>query len=85
MKSIGFVAVFFAASCFGLSVSHAGWIDEGMPLSSRWGSIGNERAITDGASGAIIVFQACLQGCGRIYAQRVDASGAFSRKIILLR
>jgi hypothetical protein len=71
-----FAAVFLAASCVGLSASHAGWIDGGMPLSSRPIFTGNERVITDGASGAIIVFQACLHGNGRIYAERVDASGA---------
>jgi len=62
MKLIGFVAVFFTASCVGLSASHAGWIDKGMPLSSRWGSTVNERVITDGASGAIIAWSDSLAG-----------------------
>jgi hypothetical protein len=69
------LCVLIVLSLLGLNGSHAGWIEDGMPLMRQWGSVGTGAMTTDGSSGAIVVYQACHEGIGRILAQCIDSLG----------
>jgi len=66
----------FVISCFGFAGSHAGWIENGTPLTRQWDATGAGVIAPDGSSGAIIAYQVCHGGVGQIIAQRVDSLGA---------
>jgi hypothetical protein len=63
------------ASCLEPASSHADWIDNGVPLARQSFGEGGQAIASDGSSGAIIAFRACLQGFTHIVAQRVDSHG----------
>lgn len=54
----------------------AQWPTNGVAVCTATGSQFNPRLISDGASGAILVWNDARNGDGDIYAQRIDASGA---------
>ena len=66
----------FLISCFGFAGSHAGWIENGTPLTRQWGARGGGMIARDGYSGAYIAYQVCQNGVQHIVAQRVDSLGA---------
>jgi predicted lipoprotein with Yx(FWY)xxD motif len=63
-------------SCFGSTSSHAGWIENGAPLTRQWGAVRPGVMVSDGSSGAIMAYPSCQEGVGRILAQRVNSLGA---------
>lgn len=54
-------------------VAWAGWVSDGNPLSLATGNQVSAQVVSDGAQGAIVVWEDLTSG--DIYAQRVDASG----------
>ncbi|MGD1047641.1 MAG: T9SS type A sorting domain-containing protein [Candidatus Krumholzibacteriaceae bacterium] len=68
--------VFLLLSCLCASVSHAGWIQNGVPLAPQWNSMGIAQAAPDGFSGLIVAYDACYLGTTHVIAHRTDASGA---------
>ena len=62
-------------SCVASSVSRAGWIENGVPLTLQWSAQEGAVIASDGASGAIIAFPAC-HGGSCIVAQRVNSDGS---------
>jgi predicted lipoprotein with Yx(FWY)xxD motif len=66
----------FLMSGFGSAGSQAGWIQNGVPLTQQWwGTVGGGVIVSDGSSGAIIVYQACRDGVGHLLVQHVDSMG----------
>jgi hypothetical protein len=57
--------------------ANANWVVNGNPISSAAGNQYTPQAVSDGAGGAIVVWQDGRQGSGNydIYAQRVDGDG----------
>ncbi|MGH7731920.1 MAG: hypothetical protein ACRENJ_11795, partial [Candidatus Eiseniibacteriota bacterium] len=51
------------------------WVLDGVPVCKATGSQRDPRAISDGAGGAIVVWQDARAGATDIYAQRIDADG----------
>jgi hypothetical protein len=56
-------------------VSRAGWIYDGIPLTTPWSSAAYAAVSPDGASGEIVAFQACYFGVTKVIAQRIDSNG----------
>jgi hypothetical protein len=52
------------------------WLVNGIPVRVAQGTQRNPKAVTDGAGGAIIVWEDGASGLRDIYAQRVDSTGA---------
>jgi hypothetical protein len=65
----------FLISCFGSAGSHAGWIENGVPLTRQWGPAEGVVITSDGSSGAIMAYQVCHDAVGHIIAQHVDSLG----------
>ncbi len=60
-----------------VSTASSNWIADGIPISGATGNQYSPMAVSDGAGGAIIVWQDGRHGAGNydIYAQRVDGDG----------
>jgi hypothetical protein len=76
-RTIRFNLVLAGCICFlGVSPLHAGWIDEGVQVSSEPGAEMTPVMTTDGQGGGIVVWQDYRSGADPdLYAQRVDANG----------
>ena len=53
----------------------AGWIENGVPLSTSQAYASSPKTIPDGSQGEFVAFACCKDGKNRVFVQRVDASG----------
>jgi hypothetical protein len=76
MRSVGraFASALPILSCY-FSLLHAGWIENGTPLTFHRDALATGVIVSDGLSGAVIAFRACHDGFSHIIAQRVDSLG----------
>ncbi|MCX5752981.1 MAG: hypothetical protein NTW97_04955, partial [Candidatus Krumholzibacteria bacterium] len=65
----------FLALCCAFVGAHAAWIENGVPLTNQWGSVGGAVIASDGSSGAIIAYPVCRAGVSHIIAQHVNSLG----------
>ena len=76
MRSRIKILCFFSLACLLASTCPwAGWIENGIPLTSHTGYGGDLVLLADGSSGAFFAYEACRDGASYIMLQRVDAQG----------
>jgi predicted lipoprotein with Yx(FWY)xxD motif len=62
-------------SCLGFAAVHAGWIENGVPLTRQWGASGPGVIVSGCESESIIVYPVCREGINHLVAQRLNSAG----------